>query len=659
MKTLLCTIPDGPVKDNDEPLIPRNGGKHFVPFPLGIVRILSYMENYGHTGDIYDINNLRHSDEKLIHHFKKYKPDVVGLSAVFMHSYPHLKRIANLIREILPETWIVVGGNVTSSSHIILEKTETDICVVGDGEKPFIKLLDYIKSNPDRTNINYDKFLEVKGLSYKNQKNELVVTGNADQMSAPEMQYCDYDKYKEGLELFGGDGNLIMDTFDLIKNTSDVEKYFMDNMDEDALNIFEKLKGKRVARIQTSKGCVAKCTFCQRAIKGYRAFEPKFFENQVIKLRDKYNIGLLIVDDENFGSNKAQAYECAKIMKKHKMYWHAEGARVASVNIEDLKYYRDNNMIAVRFGLESGSQKILDIMEKKIKLDDVYQALEACKNSKVRTTTDAFMVGMPGETRQTVIESAEFVGKLRYLLDMDWENSYPNWTIAIPGTPLYEYCQQIGVIGKTINEEEEYLYRTADQLDEHGVLNYLNKTNFDSKEVHFWTYLYRYVGKHSYAKHVAKNSKSFFDKIKRIYSHCIKFSYDVLVYDYNRRKRSYDKKSFLERVKWYFHILSKFVISASIPIMPKSFLIFIVKFMADIKFKEIQKYKIKNGPQRYNFFINPSKTQENVKFQVEEIISTTRSIDWSLRKVVNNNRLKLPEPKTSEEKGMQILATGR
>ena len=45
-----------------------------------------------------------------------------------------------------------------SSSHIILEKTETDICVVGDGEKPFIKLLDYIKSNPDRTNINYDKF---------------------------------------------------------------------------------------------------------------------------------------------------------------------------------------------------------------------------------------------------------------------------------------------------------------------------------------------------------------------------------------------------------------------------------------------------------------------------------------------------------------------
>ena len=106
----------------------------------------------------------------------------------------------------------------------------------------------------------------------------------------------------------------------------------------------------------------------------------------------------------------------------------------------------------------------------------------------VRTTTDAFMVGMPGETRGTVIESAEFVAKLRYLLDMDWDNSYPNWTITIPGTPLYEYCQQIGLIGKTPEEEENYMIKTALQFDDHGVLNYLNKTNFDRKEIHFWTY---------------------------------------------------------------------------------------------------------------------------------------------------------------------------
>ena len=95
-------------------------------------------------------------------------------------------------------------------------------------------------------------------------------------------------------------------------------------------------------------------------------------------MKEKYNVGALIVDDENFGSNKTQAYECAKIIKKHGMYWSAEGARVASVNHDDLKFYKENNLVAIRFGLESGSQNF-GHYGKKRKLDDVYKALISCK----------------------------------------------------------------------------------------------------------------------------------------------------------------------------------------------------------------------------------------------------------------------------------------
>ena len=66
---------------------------------------------------------------------------------------------------------------------------------------------------------------------------------------------------------------------------------------------------------------------------------------------------------------------------------------------------------------------------------------------------------------------------------------------SIPGTPLYEYSQQIGVIGTSLEEEEEYLYRTADTMEDRGILNYLNKTEFENEEVHYWIYLYRYIGK--------------------------------------------------------------------------------------------------------------------------------------------------------------------
>ena len=59
------------------------------------------------------------------------------------------------------------------------------------------------------------------------------------------------------------------------------------------------------------------------------------------------------------------------------------------------------------------------------------------------------MLGMPGETEETVKESAQFIASLRFELGMDWSISSPFWAMAIPGTPLYEYSQQIGVIGKT------------------------------------------------------------------------------------------------------------------------------------------------------------------------------------------------------------------
>ena len=146
MKVLLCTIPDGSLEPT-EPMIPRYDGSPAITFPLGVLRILQSMEKEGYSGDVYDINNLRHSDEQLIENFKKTKPDVVGLSAVFLHCYPHLKRIAKIIRDVLPDAWIVVGGNITSSSNVILNKTETDVTIVGDGEKPFSKLLEYINLN--------------------------------------------------------------------------------------------------------------------------------------------------------------------------------------------------------------------------------------------------------------------------------------------------------------------------------------------------------------------------------------------------------------------------------------------------------------------------------------------------------------------------------
>ena len=187
----------------------------------------------------------------------------------------------------------------------------------------------------------------------------------------------------------------------------------------------------------------------------------------------------------------------ARILKKHDIFWSCGGVRVTSVTYEDLKFYKEHNMLAIRFGIESGSQKMLDVMEKKFTTEDVYNAISNCHKVGLSVVTDHFMLGMPGETRETVIQSAQFVAKLKYLVGKEPRITQPMLAMAIPGTSLYEYCQQIGVIGKTLDEEEDYLIRTSNSNNK-SILNYVNKTDSSIKEVHYWLYLFFYAAKKSY-----------------------------------------------------------------------------------------------------------------------------------------------------------------
>ena len=177
MKILLCSVPDGSIKESPQPLIPRTklkkgmyswSGKdnEHPTFPIGLLRIYAAMERSGYKGDIYDINNLRHADTDLIKNFKKIKPDVIGLGGPLSHCYPNMKRIIKIIRNLYPDVWIIVGGHITGSAHVVLKKNDVDVCVVGDGEICFVKLLDYIKKNYDRKKIDYKILNEIKGLAF-------------------------------------------------------------------------------------------------------------------------------------------------------------------------------------------------------------------------------------------------------------------------------------------------------------------------------------------------------------------------------------------------------------------------------------------------------------------------------------------------------------
>ena len=111
MKILLCTVPNGSSEGTIEPVLNpkgQNNAKHLIE-PLGVLRIQSWIEKYGYNADIYDINNIRGTDDELIKNFKAYKPTVVGLGAGLTHCWPNVKRLSKILRELFPNIWIIVG----------------------------------------------------------------------------------------------------------------------------------------------------------------------------------------------------------------------------------------------------------------------------------------------------------------------------------------------------------------------------------------------------------------------------------------------------------------------------------------------------------------------------------------------------------------------
>ena len=663
MKILMCSVPDGSLNHTLKALLPRNNHWQEPILPVGILRIMSWMEKNNYSSDIYDINNLRPSDEKMINIFKQINPTVVGLSATLVQCYPNTKRITKILRELFPDIWIVVGGHLTSSSNVLLDKTETDICVIGDGEIPFVKLLDYFKLYPTRKQIDYAELNQIKGLAFTDENHKFKVTGNAEQLPESKLTYPDLDKLRLGLENFGENGDLIDDFFESIKKAPNFNStLFQGKFNSEAVKFCERNENKKIGLLQTVRGCVARCSFCQRYTKGYRVYAPNDLETHILELKNKYNVKALVLDDENSLSNRIQSYQIARILKKHNIFWSAGGVRVTSVTYEDLKFYKDHNMLSIRFGIETGSQKILDIMEKKLTVEDIYNAILNCKKVGIVTSTDQLMLGMPGETRESVIESAQFVASLKFLLEDGWNIGNPFWASAIPGTPLYEYCQQIRVIGKTLDEEEDYLIRSSKHKHT-PILNYLNKTDSDIKEVHFWSYLYQYAGKKAYVDLIIKNNKSIKNRLSQIYKHCIKESFNDLIDNFNRRKHTYKDRRFLKKIKWYILLLVNCLLSLSVTFLPKAVLFPIIRVYANLRFFFLKKNNIvKKGKQIHNFFeelTDKTVAGRNFRFNENKIAKTNRQIDRSLRTVVMDNRKQMKPPITDEEKGLQILAQGQ
>jgi hypothetical protein len=137
------------------------------------------------------------------------------------------------------------------------------------------------------------------------------------------------------------------------------------------------------------------------------------------------------------------------------------------------------------FGMETGSERMLKIMEKKVKLSDNYNAMKWTVDAGLYTVVQ-IVLGMPGETPKTVQETIEFCKYALTLSSRQNPNDLSvNYAQALPGTPLYEFARARGMIDAGLDGEEAYLMRISDK-DAHDEVTTLNFTDSSELECQTW-----------------------------------------------------------------------------------------------------------------------------------------------------------------------------
>lgn len=383
--------------------------------PLGIARLAAILRNRGMRVRVIDCTFSHH--EAVISEIVDARPRIVGIYAMLSMS-ENAMAIGRDIRRMLPEALLVSGGPFpTLRPDQFLPVFDAVFCGEADASFPdFCR--DYLAADclPDDAFSKLSNPENYPGIHYKNPRDGMPVS------SMPESS----DKTRlDGLPL-------------------------PDRSDYDHLKyqkFWVKREGWSLAGIMTSYGCPFDCEFCSKPVFGtyFRQCRmDKVFE-EIRDIKDRGYQGLWIADD-CFSLDPAYARNfCHRmIAEKLDMKWFCL-SRVDHMAPADIDLWQTAGCRKVFFGLESGSNDILKLMNKKTTTQAAEKTILHFSRSDIRTA-GFFMVGYPGETYDTIETTFQWALSLP-LDEISFTVPYP-----LPGTRLYE---RVGRVEKAADWQYE------------------------------------------------------------------------------------------------------------------------------------------------------------------------------------------------------------
>lgn len=336
--------------------------------PLGILYLSSFLKQNGMDVTLYD--STFKSKEEQRQQLLKSKPDVVAVYCNLMTKLNVLSLI-KFIRSslLLKDSKIILGGPEPPFYAKEFLDYGADIIVEGEGEVTMMELCRELeKTSPELTNV--------RGLIFRNDNNEIIKTPAREQIKdVNELPYPD-------------------------RENVDIQLY---------LDAWKKAHGYSSVSINTQRGCPYTCKWCSHSVYGttYRRRSPDKTADEVEWIIKNYNPDMLWFVDDVFTMSHKWLFELEQIFNQRNIKIRFECiTRSDRMNEKVIKSLKNLGCFRVWIGAESGSQRVLDLMDRRVKADNVREMIKLTKKYGIETGT-FIMIGYPGEKKNDIIETAE------------------------------------------------------------------------------------------------------------------------------------------------------------------------------------------------------------------------------------------------------------
>ncbi len=388
-------------------------------FPSGTGIVAAVLRNAGYRVKVIDVNGLRISPEEVVARTAAYQPKIVGIGGLIT-TYGWIKDITPMLRQAMPDIKIMLGGSVgTSIVETALANLNVDVITIAEADDTVLELVPVL--------LQGESLADIAGLAYL-QNGEIVRT-------APRPMIEDLNR-------------LPLPAWDMFP------------MDIYLANPIVGV-GKDVDII-SSRGCPFPCRYCYRIFgRKYRTRSAEHVVSEVEALKKNYDVDFISFQDDCFVVDKKRVYAICDLLDakglSQSLRWSCTG-RVTVCDLDMMKRMRASGCVSISYGIESGSETILRAMGKNATLDQAANAIQNARAAGVRTPV-SFMIGYPGETRDTVMQTVAFCKRMNIPLGALM------FTCPYPGTPLYEEVRHTEQFKSQFATEEEFVLKLGDALD--------------------------------------------------------------------------------------------------------------------------------------------------------------------------------------------------